>query len=179
MNLGIITSFIVGGLLMVALITVNMRVGENAANTTMDLAAKDRVSVVAEIIESDLRRIGFGVPSPAITAMTANSITFRSTFNTDSTLTVGWAWNLSAVVDASANPDDRRLQRTVNGTTTDMGAGVTAFSLEFLDASFAVTAVPADVRHIRVSLTCESAEGYDGRFGTAHWSGLITPRALR
>jgi hypothetical protein len=158
---------------------LSSRISENAGNTTLDLMAKSNVSTITEIVQNDFRRIGFGVAGTAISAMSANDITFQTTFNTDSTLTVRWHYDLADSVVESDNPDDRPLYRIVNGVSSDISLVITDFNMTFLDATGTVTAVPANVRSIRVRITCASPVGYDGYFGLGYWEGVITPRALQ
>lgn len=178
MNMGLMTSFVIGGMMLLAMVALSSRISENAGNTTLDLMAKSNVSTITEIVQNDFRRIGFGVTGAAITSMSANDITFQTTFNTDSTLTIRWFYDLTDSVVASENPDDRPLYRIINGSVSDISLVVTDFNLTYLDASGAVTAVPANVRSIRVRVTCASPVGYDNYFGVGHWEGVITPRAL-
>lgn len=179
MNMGLLTSFIVGGMLLLAMLALSNSVSQNAANTTLDLIAKSNVSTITEIVQNDFRRIGFGVAGTAITAMNANSITFQSTFNTASVVTVRWEYDTADSIMATENPNDRPLRRTVDGVVTDISLVVTDFELIYFDAAGAVTAVPADVRSIRVRVTCGSADAYADYYGLGHWEGVITPRALQ
>jgi hypothetical protein len=179
MNMGLITSFVIGGMMLLAMVALSSRISENAGNTSLDLMAKSNVSTITEIVQNDFRRIGFGVAGTAISAMSANDITFQTTFNTDSTLTIRWHYDLADSVVESDNPDDRPLYRIVNGESSDISLVITDFNMTFLDATGTVTAVPANVRSIRVRITCASPVGYDGYFGLGYWEGVITPRALQ
>jgi hypothetical protein len=179
MNMGLITSFVIGGMMLLAMVALSSRITENAGNTSLDLMAKSNVSTITEIIQNDFRRIGFGVPGTAITAMSGNDITFQTTFNTDSTLTIRWHYDLTDSVTATDNPDDRPLYRIIDGEVSDISLVITDFNLTYLDADGDETAVPADVRSIRVRVTCASPVGYDGYFGLGYWEGVITPRSLQ
>lgn len=179
MNMGLITSFVIGGMMLLAMVALSSRISENAGNTTLDLMAKSNVSTITEIIQNDFRRIGFGIPGTAITAMSANDITFQTTFNTDSTLTIRWHYDITDSVTATDNPDDRPLYRIIDGDVTDISLVITDFNLTYLDADGDVTAVPANVRSIRVRVACASPVGYDGYFGLGYWEGVITPRSLQ
>ncbi len=179
MNMGLITSFIVGGMLLLSMLALSSTVSQNAANTTLNLIAKSNVSTITEIVQNDFRRIGFGVSGTAITAMNANSITFQSTFNTASVSTVRWMFDVTGSVMTTQNPNDRPLRRTVNGAVSDISLVVTDFTLTYFDAAGNVTAVPANVRSIRVRITCGSADAYADYYGIGHWEGVITPRALQ
>ncbi len=179
MNLGLITSFIVGGMLLLSMVALSSRISQNSGNTTLDFVAKSNVSTVSEILQADMRRLGFGVSGTAITSMSATQITFQSTFNTDSTVTITWAYFPTDSVMTTENPDDRPLRRTVNGVVTDIPMVVTNFTLAYTDAAGNATATPANVRNIRVSITCESAFSYGDYYGLGYWEGIITPRAIQ
>lgn len=179
MNLGLITSFIVGGMLLLSMVALSSRISQNSGNTTLDFVAKSNVSTVSEMLQSDLRRIGFGVSGTAITSMSATQITFRTTFNTDSTLTITWQYFPTDSVTTTENPNDRPLHRIVNGVTTDIPMVVTGFTLAYTDAAGSETAIPANVKNIRVSLTCASAFQYGDYYGLGYWEGIISPRAIQ
>lgn len=179
MNMGLITSFVIGGMMLLAMVALSSRISENAGNTTLDLMAKSNVSTITEIIQNDFRRIGFGVAGTSISAMDSTSITFQSTFNTDSTLTIRWHYDITDSVPTTDNPDDHPLYRIIDGETTDISLVITEFNLTYLNADGDETAVPADVRSIRVKVTCASPVGYDGYFGLGYWEGVITPRSLQ
>lgn len=179
MNIGLITSFVIGGMMLLAMLTLSSRISENAGNTTLDLMAKSNVSTITEIVQNDFRRIGFGVPGTAITAMSATDITFQSTFNSDSTLIIRWQYDTNLSVAGTDNPDDHPMFRIVDGESSDISLVITDFNMTYLDASGNVTAVPANVRSIRVSITCASPVAYNEYFGLGHWEGVITPRALQ
>lgn len=178
MNMGLITSFVVGGMMLLAMVALSSRISENAGNTSLDLMAKSNVSTITEIVQADFRRIGFGVPGTAITDMDSTSITFQSTFNTDSTITVRWHYDVTDSVPNTDNPDDHPLYRIIDGESSDISLVITDFNLTYLDADGDETAVPADVRSIRVRITCASPVDYAGYFGIGYWEGVITPRAL-
>lgn len=179
MNMGLITSFVVGGMMLLAMVALSSRISENAGNTSLDLMAKSNVSTITEIVQNDFRRIGFGISGTAITAMSANDITFTSTFNTDSVLTVRWQYDLADSVTATDHPNDRPLYRVINGEVSDISLVITDFNLTYLDADGAETAVPANVRSIRIRITCGSPVAYGDYFGLGHWEGVITPRAIQ
>lgn len=178
MNPGIVTSIIVGGLLMTSMLALSSRITQNSGNTTLDLVAKSNVTTVADIIQSDIRRAGFGVAGVPIVTMNDSTLTIQTTFNTDSTLTITWQYFGNTPVPATEHPDDRLLRRTVNGVVTDIPMVVTDFSFQYVDAVGAVTAVPANVRRIRVRITCGSPVPYGDYYGISHWEGTISPRAL-
>lgn len=179
MNMGLITSFVIGGMMLLAMVALSSRISENAGNTSLDLMAKSNVSTITEIVQNDFRRIGFGVAGTAISSMSATDITFQTTFNTDSTLTIRWHYDTNDSVDATENPDDHPLYRIIDGVVTDISLVVTDFSMTYLDADGDETAVPADVRSIRVSVRCASPVAYGDYFGLGYWEGVITPRALQ
>lgn len=179
MNPGIVTSLIVGGMLMASMLALSARLSQNAGNTSLDLVAKTNVQTVSDIVQADVRRIGFGVAGVPILVMNDSTLSFRSTYNTDSTLTVTWQFLGSQPVAGTEHPDDRILRRTVDGVVTDIPMVVTGFELAYFDAAGAATAVPADVRTIRIRITTGSPVEYADYYGISHWEGTISPRALQ
>ncbi len=60
MNTGILTSFIVGGLLLLSMIHLNNQALQNSTNVTLDLHNKGQVETIRKIIKQDFNSIGFG-----------------------------------------------------------------------------------------------------------------------
>ena len=78
MNISLIISTIVGGLLMLSLIGLNTRVTQNAGIKTMQFATKSKVESLSGYLTADLRQVGAGITSGnKIEQITSNMITFR------------------------------------------------------------------------------------------------------
>lgn len=171
MNTSIATSFIVGGLLVISMITLNIRLSEFGANSVMDMNTQNRLQTLTELLENDFKRIGQDLPGatqPFIT-MQDQTIRFRADTYFDDNRpfsVVTWNFNPNKEYNASSNPNDFELTRTDNASngpgSTDHTFPVSHFEVEYLTRSGdPVQNLPSNqnlIRQIRVHLVLESQE---------------------
>lgn len=60
MNTGIITSFVIGGILLLAILQFQTRIAKNSTEITLDVTSKNQIETLRRIISHDFNRIGFG-----------------------------------------------------------------------------------------------------------------------
>jgi hypothetical protein len=179
MNVGLVTGFIVGGMLLLALMALNMRISQNSGLVAMNQMTKQRVEAIAEIVSSDLRNIGQGISGQAILQATNNSITFTGRQANDSLVTLTWRYLVNEPVSSTVNPDDRILRRIVNTDSITINFGVSRFDFTYFDANGNTTLIPANIRRIRIEVMCESDEPYGTEYARSFWESDITPRAIQ
>lgn len=179
MNVGLVTGFIVGGMLLVALLALNMRISQNSGLVAMNQMTKQRVEAIAEIVSSDLRNIGQGVSGLAILQATNNSITFTGRQANDSLVTLTWRYLPNEPVSSTINPNDRILRRIVNNDSLTINFGVSRFDLTYFDSNGNTTLTLANIRRIRIEVMCESDEPYGTEYARSFWESDITPRAIQ
>lgn len=185
MNISLIISAIIGGLLMLAMIGLNTRVTQSAGLKTMQFAAKAKVEAVSSYITADLRQVGAGITmGNKIEQITQDRFTFRRIRADGVTETVQWRWVNNLGVAESQNPNDRRLYRIVNAAntaadTTDFGSGIVSFEYRYLTATGESTLLPSLVKSIRVRMIVESNVSYMDEWARSYWETDITPRSLQ
>lgn len=200
-TIGIATSFIVGGLLLVALLNLNIRIMQNSADLTADQIVKQNLQTVQEFVEFDLMKAGYlnggEIPyNQRITTADPAQITFNADLNQDGVAeNVTWTFDTASPVSATENPDDYILRRNLDGTITELEQGVTSFSLAYFDSKGRLIESPSDIdpamdslrhiRKIRVSVICQSGESIDrnraadtSTYAKAFWQKMITPLNL-
>jgi hypothetical protein len=198
MNVGIVTSFIVGGLLLLSILTLNVRMSEFANNSTVDMIAKNRVETISELISNDLKKIGQDLPGsvkPFVT-MDSDRIKFRAdTFFGDNRpfSMITWDFKTNQGYSKSKNPNDFLLSRDDNipgnpGNNKDEFP-VTFFKISYLDKNGdPVLGLPANqslISRIHVEIICESEEpvGTDSNgndiYSSVMWSKTFYPENLQ
>ncbi len=175
MDTGIVISYIIGGLLLLAILFMNMNVGQSSNELTMRQMTQQHVKTVSEILSHDFQKIGYDrfekIPN-AITIAESNRIRFESNIdNSGSTEVVEWFYDSSTSLSSSTNPDAHPLQRTISGDVTNMNVGVTSFEITYMDKDFNELATPVpsgqlnDIRHIKVEMVISSKEAMGTRNG--------------
>jgi len=179
MNLSIIGSFIIGGMLMLSVIFLNVRVSVHSGQETMHVMAKTNVDVISQVLTFDLRKVGYGAGAE-ITTANATTFSFSTDLNNDGSLnTITWQYFPDEEIATTENPGDRRLVRVLDGETQDFSSMVvTRFELFYILQDGTEVQNPANlsqIRKIRINVICETEFGYDGEFGASAWQNVITP----
>jgi hypothetical protein len=180
MNMSLIISTIVGGLLMLAMISLNTRVTQSAGIKTLQFATKAKTDAVASYLTADLRQVGAGIMSgDRIELATVDRLKFRRTRVDGVSETVEWRWDTSKQASESLNSRDRKLYRVVGSDTTDFGNGIVSFQFRYLEADGDSTLTIPSIRGIRARIIVESDVSYQGEWARSYWESNVTPRGIQ
>ncbi len=204
MNLGIVTSYIIGGLLLLAIITMNMSVSNSSIELTLTQNTREKASSVAEVISHDIQKIGYNrnnKTDPILVAADSNKIQFRSNIDNsydNSVELITWEFTNTGVA-STQNPNDYILMRTVKdlGTgseeQTPIRLGVTNFNIKYYDThgkDISNNMTPPlssseleSVRQLYIELELQSAEqvyqnSNNGRYIRSVWEKRFSPPNL-
>ncbi len=176
MNLSLISSFIIGTILLLSLLKVNMNLAENSMDSMNDHIAKVNINNVAKVINHDFRKIGYGISGTSLQEATLTRISFEGDLDDDGVVDqVSWEYDTAQEVTETTNPDDYVLIRTINGTSTPIKLGVVKFELTYYDAQNQITTILDDIRRIDIQMICESASPIDGKYMEAGWEKKFIP----
>lgn len=193
MDQGLTISFIIGGLLMIMVVTLNVRMGQHSSELTLHGMSVTSRQDIANVIESDFSKIGYNLTGPigsAISVAAEKEIEFKSNLKNDASGTVNTvSWKLTDDSPAGTeNPNTRTLVRLVDADQTEINLGVTKFTLEYFDKDNNLIPFPvADknaIRRIKVVLETQSREKINynngnGYFPASRWEKVITPPNLK
>lgn len=187
MNNSIIASFLVGGLLLLAIFKVSNRIIVSSDQTTMNRVVKENVDDVGQVIDLDFRRMGMGILNQPITYASANKITFLSDTSNSGTIsgtaeTITWVYDTTQSVEGTKNPDDHPLYRIVNGVSHRVGMAITSFKLIYTMKNGTVTTSPAtlsNIRRIDVEMVNESPEQVGNEYIKSNWQKLYIPANIQ
>ncbi len=181
--LDLIGSFIFGSLLALNVMRMNADITEQSYESTLTYTAQYSAATIAEIVEDDLQKMGFGVSDTAIVLADSSQIRFLADLGDDGTVDTLYYY-IGSTSDAShtPNPSDRVLYRVLNGGTPQgMHLGETAFQLSYFNANGDSLGLPVPlgaVRKIRMDLTVESKVAYDTTYATAFMQLRLRPKNL-
>jgi hypothetical protein len=191
MNLGLVTSFIIAGLLMITIVTLNVRVGQNSADITLHAMSQSRISAISDIIQYDFAKVGYNVDGPIsnpILIADETEIQFLSNLENDASGTVRTVtWRLSDIqLPGSNNPRHRNLKRIVDSDETDITLGVSRFQIFYYKPGQhgPLTSISAtdkeEINRIEVILEVEPREGTgrNNQYTTSSWRKVFTPPNL-
>lgn len=188
MNLGLTTSFIIAGILLLSILSMNMNLTQSSTQLTMQQITQQRANTISEILQYDIPNIGYkqnGAVSSPIQDADPQQLRFESDIDNDGTVeSIEWTFT-STEVSSTKNPDDLILTRSVDGDVTEFKNGVIHFDLSYLDKNRNTTTDPDKIRHIIVDLSVESPEPIGGGNNTdthyvkTTWSKQFTPMNLK
>jgi hypothetical protein len=190
MNLGLVTSFIIAALLMLSIVSMNLRMSQSTQDISLHTMSQNHVSAISDLIQYDFPKIGYdasGPISPPITIAKEDEIQFEANLdNSGSTEIVTWRLE-SGSVAGSNNANHRTLVRQVGGDTQEINVGVTRFEIRYYSFdNSAPLSTPItgsnleDINRIEIILEVQPREGTgrNNQFTTSSWHRVFTPPNL-
>lgn len=155
MNLGLVTSFIIGGMLMLSIIVMNINLSTSSADLTMTQINKQHVQTITDMLTYDIPKIGFapngkvskynnpstGSPYQLIEVADTNKIVFNSDIDNNGEIDkISWELTTEKVYDSqpAKNQNVYKLVRKQNAPSyseivTEITSGVTKFYINYYD----------------------------------------------
>lgn len=198
MNVGIVTSFIVGGLLIISILTLNVQMSKFGNTSTMDIVTKGKMETLTTLLSNDFKKIGQDLPGnvkPFVT-LRSDRVKFRADTYFDDNRPfsmITWDYKTNKGYSDSSNPNDYLLTRDDNipgeGGNSTQEFAVTFFEIAYLDQNGdPVTGLPANqglIRKILVKIVCESEEPITYKkngeevYSRVMWSKTFYPENLQ
>ena len=196
MNMGIVASFVIGGLLMISLLTLNSRVMIDSSRSTQDLVNKQRLDGMRQLVNNDFSKIAFGEDATGIKEFSSTEIKFEADVEGNGVQEVIWEFKTNDPATNTKNPNDYRLVRTLknantNAVISEIALPVTDFELTGYntttydpDATNQTTSIAKDIKAVLIEITYESAEPIDQDsdgndiYSSSAWSTFIVPTNL-
>lgn len=184
----IIGSIIIGGVILLMLLSFNANVMEGAAVQTFTSIVQTNMTSLTDMIEYDFRKMGYRVGSvydSAIVKADSNSILIRGDFNNDGTVENVYYSFDPKTKSGHVNPRSRVLSRSVNGASPQrINLGLTQFRLAYYDAADQLITqnpvkIPSSIRTIRLAMNMESTSPYDTTYSGSSWERTISPKNLK
>lgn len=194
MNLSLITSFAVGGLVLLSILTLNRNMMLHSAETTVHLTNQYQHDELFRLISHDLSRIGYS-PNPAnepiIEEFGNDNVKFKADVMDEGMAVVEWKLFNTAVLQ-TPNPNDKRLMRrgsvgsgTLNSLESDFS--VIDFKLTgFRDTDGNIETSDKDqIKSILVEIIYEapvpinSSHATQDDYDRKYWRKLIVPKNLQ
>jgi hypothetical protein len=187
--LDIVGSFIIAGLVVMILLTVNINNTASSNAILFTTLEQQKVTDVSELIEYDFYKLGYCISGEKISVADSNQIKFYTDIDNNN-LTDSIHYFLGETTDLSytSNPKDRLLYRRRNDTDSlSTSIPVVDFNLSYFDSigntldytSLTSSAGRELIKSIKVNIKVESDEMYDNHYRTSEWKKKISPKNLR
>jgi hypothetical protein len=188
----IIGSSFIGGLLLLMILKLNLYSQNASYSSDTELKMQQNAKTLAEILNYDLRKVGYNYNSTAITVADSNRIKFYADMNEPGTAGYGTVdvveYFLSSPSKAAGttNPNDIVLTRVINGTDSSSGPSLGLVKLQFsyFDQGLIATTSLDSIKYIKTEFWVESLEPIETNFGTqtgypfTYWEMTINPRNI-
>jgi len=165
--LDIIFSLVFGGALLVIVLTANDIANENYSLYNGDVVVQEMLVSTAELVEGELRNMGFGVPEKKQTVLEADTgrIKYLTDLDRNGTIdTITYYVGDTTELLQTQNELDRYLRRKVNAGMTAKVGVVTQWRLRYITASGEVLPTPVELDRLTeihiVELTMEVQNPY-------------------
>ncbi len=176
--LDILGSIIIGGMLMLILFRLTDGASQNSYNYSQDLIVQENLTSVVEVLENDLRSIGYcrdwtKTQAPVQTILIADTsrIEFLTDINNDGvTHTIDYYIGPTSELASTTNPNDRLLYRVVdNQTPRSANMGITEFKLQYFDTFGHQLTCPVaqtrQIQSIQVSIAVQDPDPRLNQYG--------------
>lgn len=142
MNLGLVTSYIIAGLLLFAIAMMNIRVQSSGAELTITQIINNRSAAITDMLNDDIPNMGFNLTEKTDQILTIgeeNKIQFYRNIDSNPQGAAHLiTWELTdEEVASTGNPNDFVLTRTIVDTLNstvdvqEIRSGVTKFELQY------------------------------------------------
>lgn len=187
MNMGIVTSFLVGGLLLLAMLQFNNQVMQSTSQTTLDVNSKKHMETMRKIITHDFNRMGFGEANEINAFNPPHFINFKADINGTGTKTIKWRFKKNKKVTDTSNPDDRVLMRVGPVSESNGNKKTTYNVVDFSITGYSdiygnnETTDTDQIRSLLVEIVYEAPESMseDNDYPRTVWQKHIVPNNLQ
>lgn len=178
--LDIMGSTIIAGLIMLMLFNANTFQSNTRFASDSELQLQQNAKTLAEILNHDLRKIGFDYNDTAFIEADSERVSFYSDIDRNETMDiVTYLLSDTSAMLTTTNPRDIVLIRVVNNDTlSGPSLGLTKAKFSYFNEVGSPTSVLEDIRYVKAELWVESIEKVNGEYLFTYWEMTINPRNL-
>lgn len=188
----IIGSSFIGGLLLLMILKLNLYSQNASYSSDTELRLQQNAKTLAEILNYDLRKVGYNYNNTAITVADSNRIKFYADMNEPGTAGYGTVdvveYFLSSPSKAAGttNPRDVVLTRVINGIDSSSGPSLGLVRLKFYyyNKGLIETTNLDSIKYIKTEFWVESLDPIETNFSSqagypfTYWEMTINPRNI-
>jgi hypothetical protein len=170
----------IGGFIVLMMINFNIFQNNTMFTSDSELQLQQNAKTLAEILNNDLRKIGFRHSGTAFITADSERVSFYSDIDYDGTVDrVTYYLGDTTSASLTTNPRDRVLYRIINNDTIQgPSLGLIKAKFSYLNGLGATTSNLSEMKYIRAELWIEPYEPNDGEYPFTYWELTINPRNL-
>jgi len=184
--LDILGSSFVGGMVLLLILKLNMYGSNQRFSSDSELQLQQNAKTQAEVLNYDLRKIGYGCDSTAIAVAEEERITFYADMDRNGTIDIVTYYLDKRPTPGTTNPDDIVLCRVVNSDTlSGPSLGLVKLKFSYTDSRGTPTDLLWNIKYVKVELWVETLEPVESLFTKpthpypfTYWEMTISPRNI-
>ena len=180
----IMGAVVISALVMLGIANINIYSSQVKFKSDSDIKLQQDAKTISEIIDNDMRKVGFGYSGTSIITADSNEIKFYADIDSNGVVdTITYLLSDTSQVSYTSNPNDRILYRVVNGDTSKgPSLGITNLRFTYKNAQGNETTVPDSIKFIKTEIWVESStkvydDGND-RYLFTYWELTVNPRNI-
>ena len=174
-------SFVIGGILMLNLLGLNLTISNSNHELTSGHIMQSTADELMVVIRNDFRKIGHRVvgQNPVQLFDSTRIVFFADLDDNGDVESIEYSMSDTTAVAQTANPHDRYLYRTINGSPpVGIVLGVVGFRLVGFNAIGDTTITPETLRTIETTLEVEATDPIGHTNNRAVRHARVSPVAL-
>lgn len=178
--LDLLGASLIGGIVMLLIVNLNAYSTETKYSSDADLRLQQDAKTLAEIINDDLRKIGYKYDGTAITEADSQRVSFYGDIDNDGSMDqVTYFLGTKEEASLTPNPDDRVLYRVVNNDTIGGPTlGLTDLRFSYLNKEEQETAYADSICYIKAEIWVETILPVNDDYPFTYWEMTINPRNI-
>lgn len=178
--LDILGAVVIGALVMLLIVNLNAYSTETKYASDADLRLQQDAKTLAEIINDDLRKIGYKYHGTAIAESDTQRISFHADIDNNGVMDkVTYFLGSKEEAGSTPNPNDRVLYRVVNNDTIGGPTlGLTNLRFSYLNDQGNKTSNADSICYVRAELWIETILPVGGEYPFTYWEMTINPRNI-
>ena len=180
----LIGAAIIAGIVMVGIANINIYSSQVKFKSNSDLQLQENAKTLADILDNDMRKIGYGYSGTSIITADSQDIKFYADIDSNNVVDqVEYVLSDTNSVSYTQNPEDRILYRIVNGDTSKgPSLGITKLRFTYKNLLGNVTTVLDSIKYIKAEIWVESPtkvyENGEEKYLFTYWELTINPRNI-
>lgn len=179
--LDILGAVFIGGLVMFGYFNFNIYTSTQRISTGQEHQLYQNSVVLAEMLNYDLRRIGYGYSGVSIIEANEKSLSFYSDIDTNGVVDVVKISLVTpnATKSNEINPNLKILARSVNGNSSEgPSLGLVNLKFSYRDVTGKTTNVLSEIKYIRAEIWVEGLLPVEKEYPRTYWEMTIKPRNI-
>jgi hypothetical protein len=178
--LDILGATFIGGMILFMMLNLNLASSEKKLSSDTEMQLVKNAKTFADILNSDLRKIGYRFTGTAMLEAGRNRMTFLGDIDSNGVVDrITYSLGDSLQVPSTPNPRDKILSRIVNGDSVGgPSLGLVNIVFKYKNINSIETAVLSEIRFIEVEIWVEAPYLINGRYPFTYWQMKIYPRNI-